>query len=274
MRAAVAQLDDLLGTLVDLLRYAAKQWLGNSTTEATARRAIADRLRRLSPHTAAAVRPLLAGGARIVVDGRRVTVNPLDDPLIQETLKNVDAKVRIKARLAAADLATGRAPLRTDRQIRDFTERIMNVGSPAEAASVVIATRTAALAAIEAAGDTLLAWRTHPNRCKRCAAYAGSVARPGDIFRPRYHLASQFPWAVNGIDMPPLHDHCRCFLEPAHPALVRRMIKEATRNTAEGKASHLSAPAKARATRRLLRTRTPLTPASARKAATLARTIA
>lgn len=271
--AATGKLDDKLGGIVDALHVYAKTGRGNPAAEAKARKALARSLHRLGLDVGKSVRPLLADGVRVFADGERVTVNPLDDDLIASSLRKVDAKVRGKAKTLAFDIVTGRVPMRTDVQIRDLAARIMAVAAPAEATASAVAVRTAALASLKAADGSPLVWLTQPGCCGHCAGMAGSVRGPrDDVFVPRLRIVDHpLPWAEDGIEAPPLHDSCRCVLVPASAGLASALAKNAARDVAMGKVGYMSAPAKARAARRLLRSRAPLNPAAARKAAALAR---
>lgn len=205
--------------------------------------------------------------------GEGVDVDPLRDDLIAETVRGVDGKVRGKAESLASDIVTGRIPMRTDVQVRDLAARVMAVAAPAEAAASMVAVRTAALVSQQVADGAPLAWMTQPGCCGHCAGMAGSVQdRDSGLFLPRLMIVDHpLQWAENGIEAPPLHDYCRCVLVPATTGLANALARNAVRDVALGRVGHMSAPAKARAARRLLRSRAPLTPALARKAAALAK---
>jgi hypothetical protein len=271
--AGTGKLDDKLGACVDALNLYAKTGRGDPAAEKRARKVLARSLHTLGLDVGKSIKPLLADGVKVFADGERVTVDPLDDDLIKTTLRKVDAKVKGKAKVLAFDVITGRAPLRTDAQIRDLAARIMAVGAPAEAASSAVAVRTAALASVKAADGSPLVWMAQPGCCGHCASMAGAVRRQeGDVFVPRLRVVDRpLPWAEDGVEAPPLHDHCRCVLVPASAGLADALAKNAARDVATGKVGHMSAPAKARAARRLLRSRAPLTPAAAKKAAALAK---
>lgn len=270
--AGAGRLGGQLGGFADMLRAQAKSVRGDSAAQMRLQRALARQLRQIDPVVAASIRPLLADGVTTLANGEQVSVDPLADDLIRDQLRRVDAKIRVKARRLAADVADGRAPARTDAQIRDLAARIEAVASPAEAAASMVAVRIAALASIESANGRRLVWTTQSGCCGHCTGMSGAIRTKEGLFHPRLRLADKaLPWVAGGVKAPPLHDFCRCVLTPEAPGLADALARAAVRDVAAGRVGHLSAPAKARAARRLLRSRAPLTPAAARSAEKLAK---
>lgn len=274
VQAATADLDARLGAIADSLRAQAPAWRADPALAKRGRRALAAELRGLRPHVADSVWPRIAAGIHLDADGRAVHVEPLSDVLVRQILRRVDAKVRAKARVAAKVIAEDR--LATDVQVRHAAERIIAVGSPADAAASAVAVRSATLVAVQSAGGRPVTWVCQPLCCGHCAGMAGSVSIAATgRFLPKLHVVDNpLPWVEDpdGVDGPPLHDHCRCVLVPADPGLAAALAKNAASAVAEGKVGYLSEAAKARAARRLLRARAPLNPAVRRRAANLART--
>lgn len=272
VRQATRALDAKLGEIADTIRVNAAKWAADPAEAMRGRRAVAAQLRALRPQVAATVRPLISRGVSVGAAGKTVTVDPLADDLVKQVMREADAKVRAKARAAAATL-TSRKSLRTAVQARNLADRVMAVGSPAEAAASTVAVRTVDLAGAAAAGDTPRVWVTHGGCCAHCAGFSGSVARPGGMFHPRLKIADHpLPWVSGGVKGPPLHDGCTCVAVRESTGLADALAKATAREVATGKTGYLSAPAKARAAKRLLRARAPLTPDARKKATRLART--
>jgi hypothetical protein len=67
-------------------------------------------------------------------------------------------------------------------------------------------------------------WRAETGACVACTSYAGSLAEPGDSFRPVVDVADASSKPTGPVWTPPLHPHCRCSLEPwtGPPGRLRR----------------------------------------------------
>lgn len=264
VRAAVAQLDAQLQAIADDLRAQAPTWAGDPAAAMRGRRALAARVRRVRPGVAAVVRGALDDAVRAGAGGVDVTLTPRDDPLVDHVLRTVDAAVRAKASTVARLLTT--APVRTDVQTRNLAERVLAVASPGEAGASAAVVRAADLGSAAAVGGPRT-WVTQPGCCAHCAGFAGSVAAPGQPFLPLLQVADRpLPWAAQGVVGPPLHDHCRCHAVEVTRGLPAALVKAAAADIAAGKVGYISAPARARAAARLLRTRAPLNAATRRRA--------
>lgn len=266
--AATRALDLQLQAIADDLRAQAPTWRGDPAAAMRGRRALAARLRRVRPGVAVVVRAALDDAVTAGAGGVDVRVTARDDVLVDELVRTVDARVRAKASTVARRLTLD--PVRTDVQVRDLAARVLAVASPGEAAASSAVVRAADLGSAAAVGGPRT-WVTQPGCCVHCAGFAGSVAAPGQPFLPVLQVADRpLPWAAQGVVGPPLHDHCRCHAVEVTRGLPTALVKAAAVDLAAGNVGFVSAPAKARAAARLLRTRAPLTAAARRKAQRLA----
>lgn len=117
--------------------------------------------------------------------------------------------------------------------------------------------RSKILATIQAAKDEgqSLVWVAERNACPNCLAYQGHVVAPGEPFPAGLTYGDKPLQPYGELVGPPLHPHCRCELEATDlepGSLDLPLAREAARSVARGLTDHASAPAKLRATKRLL----------------------
>lgn len=175
-----------------------------------------------------------------------------------------NGKLESYADLVAMATAARKAANRLDRTASWIVHRAHNEG-------VNRAVDKAASGGLEVA----MMWVAEAGACIACTSYAGSLAVPGDTFRPAVAVADDSARPQTPLWTPPLHPHCRCHLEPwtgpvdrlkrtDRPTILRRAAQLAI---AAGKAAG-SEPARVRAADRLLEVAEGLLlPARARKAA-------
>lgn len=117
--------------------------------------------------------------------------------------------------------------------------------------------RSKILAQLKAAEDEgqAVVWVAERNACPNCLAYQGHVVAPSQPFPAGLTYGDHALKPYGELIGPPLHPHCRCELEltDLEPgSLDLPLAREAARSVARGLTDHASAPAKLRATKRLL----------------------
>lgn len=272
--AVTAGLAAHLASISSALRDAARDALTNPVRWLTARRQAARALRATRPDIARHVEAFLPRAAEL---GARHAGAPLPtghdpaaDPIVRQSLADLDRTVRRKLDGAAAAVEEGPAltpvkpllnpgaPSRPSTAPVRLEETLAKVDSPAAAADAAVGDVVArvvaggTVAAAEMAGIRLV-WWSERTSCNNCKSMAGAVAEPGGRFhRVRRFAARQLPWMAGGVDAPPLHKSCRCRAVPETPGLADALQREAEREVARGESKFDSLPARLAAVGRLL----------------------
>lgn len=225
--------------------------------------AAAHALRRIRPNLAAAIARALPRAVRAGALGRRVDVDPLADPLVQQILASVDVKVEGKLGKAADMLFT---PILDEHGLARVVDAADVAVSEARGGISQAVNRAVSLGAEEAAranGAKTMVWWAERDACLHCLAYSGRTRPIDGTYQGGLTFASKpLPWTVDGVDHPPLHPHCRCREVEATPLLADALRREAERSIARGFSDFASRPARLRAASKLVRrkkTRVPKT---------------
>lgn len=88
--------------------------------------------------------------------------------------------------------------------------------------------------AVATEADLPVVWIAETNACVHCLAYSGHVAKPGKQF-PGGLTYGKKSYHPDTLESPPLHPHCRCFLEPLNDqSYADALRREADRSVLRG----------------------------------------
>jgi hypothetical protein len=88
--------------------------------------------------------------------------------------------------------------------------------------------------AVATEAELPVVWVAETNGCVHCLKYSGQVAEPGKQF-PGGLTYGKKSYHPDPLPHPPLHPHCRCFLEPLNdPSFAEALRREANRSVLRG----------------------------------------
>lgn len=174
---------------------------------------------------------IAVGGAAELADvtGSRALIGLTPGDEARRDLVGIDQKGR-EAVAASRQLVAGGAGL--EAVLAPIFGHANTVGS--RVTSSLVASGGEGVRAVATEAELPVVWVAETNACVHCLKYSGQVAEPGSDF-PGGLTYGKKSYHPDPLPHPPLHPHCRCFLEPLNdPSFAEALRREANRSVLRG----------------------------------------